>query len=102
MPRPLNPGVFKEITMLRSLRLLELVAADAPKSEYPMITNMTELAVLGISHAPNFGVEEATAITNLTRLRSLELDWTRAPAKTTNVFRSLTELTNLSVEGPLP
>lgn len=91
-------GMFEEICKLQGLRSLGLVGAFPSKeSEYENLECLTNLEELRITYCTNFGSQELGLLTNLTRLKKLELNLFDGHSSDTNVLGCLKNLTNLQV-----
>lgn len=91
----LPPMVFYEITRLKRLQHLELVASDAPIQEYDYLTNLCNLTELHMELTPNFGDAQSSLLTNLAQLRSVVLLWTGVHEVGANNFRHHDRFTNV-------
>ena len=91
--------LFDEICKMRQLRSLTFYGAyptnDAAYKGLEHLTNLAELEIrsCGVNRG---GLDALTNLTNLMRLKSLDLDYD-GPAKDTNVLGCLKGLTNLTV-----
>ena len=95
--RSLAPGVFVEICRLSRLRTLEIARPVPPASEYPCITNLTELRELAMLEAPNFGDKELNLLVALPKLRTLRLFDTAVSSNWLAIVRSFPALVEAKV-----
>lgn len=91
----LPEDVFRTACSLKQLQRLSLVAAYPPVAEYNCITNLTNLTQLRITHCTNFADAQVTLLTNLVKLRILELAADGISDQGTNVLSSMAKLTNV-------
>ena len=91
----LPKNMFREICTLIQLRELRVVASPPPAAEYSCITNLQNLAVLLVNNCPNFTAQELSHLTNLTKLKSLTLQYDNLTSGSTNLLRDMPSLTNV-------
>ena len=92
---PLDSRFFKEVCRLRSLRELQLTAAMPPSREYRWIADLHRLERLGIANCTNFGDAEISVVTNLVKLKNLQLVNNAVTHHGTNVLKVLPGLTDV-------
>jgi len=98
----LKDGVLNEVSKMRQLENLTLFYSEAPKEEYSGLTNLVNLTKLRIICSTNFGDAELQLLTNLTKLRELELEDNSVTSNGTNLLKNLKSLTNVVFEPRQP
>ena len=91
----LPKNIFREVCSLIQLSELRVVASPPPAAEYSCITNLQNLEVLRLAWCPNFTDQELSYITNLTKLKSLTLQFNGLSKGPTNILRDMPSLTNV-------
>ena len=91
----LPQNMFRQVCSLIQLRELEVGASRPPAAEYSCITNLQNLTVLRVHNCPNFTDQELSHLTNLTKLKSLAIQYNGLTSGSTNLLRDMPSLTNI-------
>ena len=91
----LKKGVLVHASSMKQLEEFRLYFSDAPPGDYKYLKSMTNLTTLSIQWCKGFGDQQATVLTNLPRLRTLQLVATGLSPEGTNVLSACHALTNI-------
>ena len=87
-------GVFRATCSLKGLQNLGLDGAYPPAAEYAAVTNLQELVGLRVTYCTNFSDQQLSFLTNLPKLKSIELWADSLSASAPNYFATLKKVTN--------